>query len=239
MPTCFCSGCRARSGVDPQTSAALGCEVNARTLKMHKLQDEVDKARRAKMLAAEVVDAEIEEISAHLASATLADKISGNVQSNGLWSRNHTPQDVHSSTISDASSESSPLPPPHPIRDESRRLRVQRFIRELSSLDSSVKTLAHETISQLESLEYPGSCQGSIFPLKYLYHQCSVYQSNLNVITSKEHSVVELKKQIAEQLDQISSSLASASVKWKETQQNLVNQNEGVPHNSSKSVSYV
>ena len=224
-------GCAERGGTDPVTNESQGCSVDARTFRLHKLEDQAVLARKARAASTRVVAAELDSITSYLSSVTIADKVSGPSQGPGrMWAKTKPDlQDLQSA--SDNPNNPLSCQPPSDPRDDtnsarnpchgskclpdSRRSRVADLLQRLSVLDLSVRAFAEDTSAALERLEYPSGAIDLAYPLKALSEKGLSLESDLEGISSKEASVKELKRSISDQLHDSIKALEESNRKWK------------------------
>jgi len=200
MAKCFCitSGCRDQGGVD----------VDIRTFRAHNVKDKAQLAQKASEAANRVVEEEVNAITSHLASQTLADNVSGlpPIPAGRLWAK-WTAEELPDAI--DITATYSP----------SRRELVQNLISELGKFDSLVKVLHEKVALGLQMSDSPSFLNSPIFSLNHLHLEFLCLEAELEKIKSKAASVSVLKESVKQQLVVISDSLRSAKSKWKRHQE--------------------
>jgi hypothetical protein len=222
MPVCRCEafGCARKGVIDPATNSPRGVSVDPRTFKSHQLQDRAAAARDASKRAISAHDADVVR---YISSVTLADKVSGVPQHQGsrLWSKsNPDPQDLETlmQHLSLGSGESSDSTTTSPLNSEpSRRSRVDSHIRRLAGIEASVAELADRTSKELNDLSSHAGDPSELFPLQPLLTACASLRSRLDEVRGKQAAVVETKRSIAEQLDEVQGLLDKSKRDWKRT----------------------
>jgi hypothetical protein len=198
MVKCFCttSGCRDQGGVD----------VDNRTFKSHSVKDKAQLAQKASEAAIHAVEEEVNVIASHLASHTLADKVSGlpSIPAGRLWSKwtAELPEPV------DVTATYSP----------SRRELLQNILSQLSKFDLSTKILHEKVTLELQTSDSPSFLNWPTFPLNHLHLERLGLEANIEKIKSKAASVTVFKESIKQQLLLISKTLHSTKTKWKNHQ---------------------
>ena len=198
MVKCFCttSGCRDQGGVD----------VDNRTFKSHSVKDKAQLAQKASEAAIHAVEEEVNVIASHLASHTLADKVSGlpSIPAGRLWSKwtAELPEPV------DVTATYSP----------SRRELLQNILSQLSKFDLSTKILHEKVTLELQTSDSPSFLNSPTFPLNHLHLERLGLEANIEKIKSKAASVTVFKESIKQQLLLISKTLHSTKTKWKNHQ---------------------
>ena len=200
MAKCFCitSGCRDQGGVD----------VDIRTLRAHNVKDKAHLEQKASEAANRAVEEEVNAITSHLASQTLADNVSGlpPTPAGRLWAK-WTAEELPDAI--DITATYSP----------SRRELLQNIISQLGKFDSLVKVLHKKVALGLQASDSPSFLNSPIFPLNHLHLERLRLEAELEKIKSKAASVSVLKESIKQQLVVISDSLRSAKTKWKSYQE--------------------
>jgi hypothetical protein len=199
MTKCFCitSGCRDREGVD----------VDHRTFKLHSVKDKAQLAQKASEAANHAVEEEINVIASHLASHTLADKVSGSPSTPAgrlwfKWTSEELPEPV------DITATYSP----------SRRELLQNLLSQLGKLESSMKVLHKKVALELQTSDSPSFLNSPTFPLNHLHLERLRLEAELEKIKSKAASITAFKESIKQELLLISETLCSAKMKWKDHQ---------------------
>jgi len=196
MAKCFCitSGCREQGGVD----------VDIRTFRAHNVKDKSQLAQKALEATNRAVEEEVNAITSHLASQTLADNVSRlpPTPAGHLWAK------WTAEELPDAINITATYSP-------SRRKLVQNLISQLGKLDSSVKVLHEKVALGLQMSDSTSFLNSPIFSLNHLHLERLRLETELEKIKSKAASVSVLKESIKQQLVVISDSLRSAKTKWK------------------------
>ncbi|KAF8157407.1 hypothetical protein BJ912DRAFT_1070381 [Pholiota molesta] len=150
-----------------------------------------------------VMEAQIEEITMHLASQTLADKVSGPSVHDPLWSRD---------VVYPSGSRSLHLPlqarvPLHPLKSPPAKSspgmhREEELIRVLTDeLAPDVKNLLDETVERLKCLETPSSTgPPPPFPLASLLERSTKLCQRLDGVRSKSPAVSRRGKPYFEEI---------------------------------------
>lgn len=230
--------------MDPISRKPKGKNVDARTFKAHSVADRQAALHAAEQNTEATIDAQIEEITAHLSACVLADEVSGPSQSPGgsCWSRcdafeDCPPQDRPIATPKRAHPQlSTPLPAARnsypgshptslhspPRQAGSRRSRESEIITSLAVIEVEVGALYNEALNSLSHLGKPSSYgPPSSFPLADLFLLSNDLKSRLEIITFKGHSVLELKRSILLKLQDIDRKLMIAKRVWNEELANI------------------
>jgi hypothetical protein len=233
MPVCYCEafGCARKGGTNPATNSPRGLSVDPRTFKSHQLQDRAAAARDASQRA---ISAHNADVVRYISSVTPADKVSGMPQSQGghLWSKSDPdlqglealiqrlslgPGEPSDSTTTSLDSHSRQRVTSSLSSEPSRRSRLDSHIRRLAGIEASVAELADRTSKELDDLRsYTGDPSES-FPLQPLLTGCVSLRSQLDEVRGKQAAVIETKRSITEQLDEVQGLLDKRKRGWKRT----------------------
>ena len=232
MPNCCCVsfGCGKKGSIDPTTKCPLGVLVDVRTFKSHTLQDRAAIAREASQRVGSAQEADIVQ---YISSMTLADKVSGATNHPGgrLWSRSDPdPKDLQTMmeglsldspqpstpTFSPPANPCNQRPPTSSTSEPSRQSRVNSHIRHLAGIEASVTELAKKTQKGLTDLVTHSGDPSAPFPLMPLLAACSDLRTQLGEVKSKQPAVAEIRRSIAEQLDDTQQLLDKAKRSWKQ-----------------------
>jgi hypothetical protein len=230
MPNCFCTsfGCATVGGIDPATNSPRGIPVDIRTFKSHQLRDGAAAAREASKRAIAAQDVDIVQF---ISTMTLADKVSGAPEQQGgrLWSKSDPGlQDL--GTMMGNLSLSSPEPqipasgpsvnfcntkaPNFPSSKPSGRNRLDSAIRRLVEIEASVAELVKKASNELADLTCYSRDSSISFPLEPLLVACTDLRNQLEGVGGKQAAVVETKRSIVEQLDDIQRLLEKRKRNW-------------------------
>jgi hypothetical protein len=165
-----------------------------------------------------------------LAYSLLADKTSPPPGSR-LWSKqglgpaeiNKMTERLPSVKLGQVQTQDSPLSdtPSHhpsasaPIQAEpSHRRKIEILLDQLAKIEQNVESLSVDTTAGLEGLKHTLREVPAAFQLKGLYLTCKKLLDDLDTVSGKAHSVVELKAQIKSQLYLIHNLLKKAKLDW-------------------------
>jgi hypothetical protein len=268
MSLCICSEYGCGQAVDPLTGKQ-GRILTHREVKIHKIADSATIARKTSILqnaeddAHAVMEAQIEEITMHLASQTLADKVSGPSVHDPLWSRDvvypsgsRSPPSTPASKSSTSSTQSviperhssipsyptsSPLRESPPAKSSPGMHREEELIRVLTDeLAPDVKNLLDETVERLKCLETPSSTgPPPPFPLASLLERSTKLCQRLDGVRSKSPAVLAVASPISKKLQRIDSKLKKAEKNWIEELAHISTMKTpsyGIPHNTGISL---
>jgi hypothetical protein len=225
-------GCGARKGVN----------MDGRTLKAHLRDDRSRLALEAHSAPEHAVSAQEDDISAYLASMTLADNVSGAPKRQGgrLWARerpdavdldnleNNVPTTAPEAPTPISGSQRREVPP-------SRKTVTTALTQRLAEINSSADQLARTTSEAISHLVYPPGKTPTTFPLVDLLVACNSLLDDVDHVKNKVHAVVELQCTVRQKLDNVRDSILKAKRLWKESLkcQDAPNQS-GVKHNNGK-----
>lgn len=243
MPLCFCTsfGCSHLGGVDPVTGRARGIKQNSRTFNTHALKDKREAFHAAEKRVEEVVEAEIEEISARLSASVLADKVSGLSEDpvGSLWSRDSSFSNDSNATPDTESPSSVSSNPSHPHRQAgSRHSREEQILLCLSDIEVEVDSHLSESKTALSTLlGRPSIGAPTQFPLSNLLDVSNSLKSRLDDIKFKSPAVLGFKDPILRKLLLNEKNLTDAKKQWMLTLSDIRKMNtpiHGIPYETCR-----
>jgi hypothetical protein len=230
MPLCYCisGSCCERGGIDSLSGKPKGLSISARLHEKHALEDKILAVKEANDRAEAAVNSQIEEITAHLSTSTLADRVSGPFSNFGgrLWSRADGDEAIFPSSDSANSSKSRSFPnrPEHksgtqsqssPLSPPTHRSRQDEILSCLSNLQSEVKEFVDDVSLRLDSLAPFSPIEPpSPFPLFDCLDTLDSLQHRLATVTFKGPQSLALKANIFTCLTSTEASLHLAKRQW-------------------------
>ena len=87
----------------------------------------------------------------------------------------------------------------------------------MAGIEASVAELASRTSKELNDLRSFAGDPSESFPLQPLLTACTSLQSQLDEVRGRQAAIVETKRSVAEQLDEVQGPLEKSKRDWKKT----------------------
>lgn len=232
MPFCYCTsgGCREGGGIGAFSDKAKGRNISSSLRQKHTLEDKLAAFKETEEQAQAAVDAQLEEITLHLSSTTLADRVTGSTSNPGgrLWLRDDSdeaflpthdmPNSLKFQTCPDRrahpSGARSSVPRCTPSSPPTRRSRHDEVFSCLSDLESEVEEIVDDVSLCLASLVPCLPTGPSPFPLIDRFYALDSLKDRLATITFGGPSCRALKDNISTRLASAEASLHFAKRQW-------------------------